>query len=100
MFFLSIKKISGNTLKFNNSKLNKKEYYKSKQPIELGLGTVDQIVISQKFKHCSEGFKYFLGYEEGEILKLLYIFLPQMSGENTLKKVEKTCLFFIKDDEV
>ena len=41
---------------------------------------VDQIVISDKFKHSDEGFKYFVGYQEGEIFKLLWIILPQMSG--------------------
>ena len=41
---------------------------------------VDQIVISDKFKHSDEGFKYFVGYQEGEIFKPLWIILPQMSG--------------------
>ena len=39
----------------------------------------DQIVGSDKFKHNSEGFKYFIGYQEGEIVKPLCIILPQMS---------------------
>ena len=41
--------------------------------------TVDQIVVSDKFKHNKEGFKYFTGYQEGEIVKPLCIILPQMS---------------------
>ena len=41
---------------------------------------IDQIVISGKFKHSGEGFKYFIGYQEGEIVKPLYSILPQMSG--------------------
>ena len=41
---------------------------------------IDQIVISGKFKHSGEGFKYFIGYQEGEIVKPLCIILPQMSG--------------------
>ena len=39
-----------------------------------------QIVISGKFKHSGEGFKYFIGYQEGEIVKPLCSILPQMSG--------------------
>ena len=65
--------MSEKTLKFNNIKLNKKEFHKSKQPIELGLVSVDQIVISDKFKHSDEGFKYFIGYQEGEIVKPLNV---------------------------
>ena len=57
--------MSGGTLKFNNIGLNKKESHKSKQPIEIGLVIVDQIVISDKFKHSDEGFKLFIGYREG-----------------------------------
>ena len=41
---------------------------------------IDQIVVSEKFKHNSEGFKYFIGYQKGEIVELLCIILPQMSG--------------------
>ena len=69
--------MSGNTLKFNLIKLNKKEFHKSKQPIDLSLVTVDQIVISDKFKHSDDGFKYFIGYQEGEIVRPLCIDVPK-----------------------
>ena len=71
--------MSEKTLKFNNIKLNKKEFHKSKQSIDLMSVNVDQIVVSEKFKHSDEGFKYFIGYQEGEIVKPLCIILPQMS---------------------
>ena len=62
---------------------------------------LDYIVVSDKFKHSDEGFKCFIGYQEGEIVKPLCIILPQMSGyikyfENGSKKIP----FWIKDDEV
>ena len=41
---------------------------------------VDQIVVSDKFKHNNEGFKYFIGYLKGGIVKPLCIILPQMNG--------------------
>ena len=66
------------TLKFNNIRLNKKEFYKSKEPIDLMSIIVDQIVVSDKFKHNNEGFKYFIGYQEGGTVKPLSIILPQM----------------------
>ena len=68
------------TLKFNNIRLNKKEFNKSKELIELMSVIVDQIVVSDKFKHNNEGFKYFIGYLEGGIVKPLCIILPHMSG--------------------
>ena len=68
------------TLKFNNIKVNKKEFHKSKQAIDLDSVDTDKIVVSDKFKHSEEGFKYFIGYQEDEIFKPLCIILPQMNG--------------------
>ena len=68
------------TLKFNNIRLNKKDFHKSKEPIDLMSVIVDQIVVPDKFKHHNEGFQYFIGYQKGEIVKPLSIILPQMSG--------------------
>ena len=57
--------MSEKTLKFNNIKVNKKEFHKSKQAIDLDPVNVDQIVVSDKFKYSDKGFKYFIGYQEG-----------------------------------
>ena len=72
--------MSRKTLKLNNIRVNKKEFHKSKQPIHLMSVNVDQIVVSDKFKHSEEGFKYFIGYQEGEIVKPLCIILLQICG--------------------
>ena len=50
LFFLSIKRMSEKALKFNNIRLNKKEFHKSKQSIDLKSVNVDQIVVSDKFR--------------------------------------------------
>ena len=71
--------MSEKTLRFNNIKVNKKEFHKSKQAIDLDSVITDKIVVSDKFRH-SEGFKYFIGYQEDEIVKPLCIILPQMNG--------------------
>ena len=43
------------TLKFENIRVNKKEFHKPKQPINSNLVNVDQIVVSDKFKHNDDG---------------------------------------------
>ena len=91
--------MSEKTLKFDNIRVNKKEFRKSKQPTDSDLVNVDQIVVSDKFKHSDDGFKYFIGYKEGEIVKPLCIILPQISGY--IKYFEnggKNMTFLIKDD--
>ena len=93
--------MSEKTLKFDNIKVNKKEFHKSKQPINLDLINVDQIVISGKFKHSDDGFKFFIGYKEREIVKQLRIILPQMRVY--IKYLENSGInmpFLIKDDDV
>ena len=46
--------MSEKTLKFDNIEINKKEFHKSKQPIDLHLVHINKIVISGKFKHSDE----------------------------------------------
>ena len=93
--------MSEKTLKFNNIRLNKKEFHKSKEPIDLLSVDLDQIVVSYKFKHNGEGFKHFIGQLENGIVKPLCIILPQMSGYvKYFENGSKNMSFLIKDDEV
>ena len=81
--------------------LIKKKFHKSNQPIDLDVVTVDQIVVSDKFKHIDDGFKYFFGYQEDKIVKPPSIILPQMTG--CIKHFQnrgKNMSFVIKDDYV
>ena len=73
-------RMSEKKLKFENIRVNKTEFDKSKQAIDLDLVNVDQIVLFDKLKRSDEGFKYFIDYKEGEIVKPLCIILPHMSG--------------------
>ena len=93
--------MSEKTLKFDIIRVNKKEFHKSKQPIDLKSVNVNQIVVSDRFKHSDEGFKCFIGYQDDEIVKLLCIILPQMTGyikyfENGWKNMS----FMVKDGNV
>ena len=93
--------MSEKTLKFHNIKVNKKEFHKSKEAIDLDSVDTDKIVVSDRFKHSEEGFKYFIGYQENEILKSLCIILTQMTGyikyfENGGKNIS----FLFKNSEV
>ena len=89
------------TLKFDSIRVNKIELHKSKQPINLDLVNLDLIVVSDKFRRNDDGFKYFISYKEGEIVKLLCIILPQISGY--IKYFEnggKNMSFLVKNEDV
>ena len=84
-----------------NIKVNKKEFYRSKQAIDLDLVDTGKIVVSDRFRHSEEGFKYFIGYQKDEIVKPLCIILPQMNG--FIKYFDnggKSMSFSIKNSEV
>ena len=86
-------------IKFGNTRINKKEFHKSKQ--QINLVNVYQLVVCNKFRHNDDGFEYFIGYEEGEIVQLLYIILPQITGYiKYFKNGGKNMSFIIKDDDV
>ena len=70
-----------------------KTFHKLKESIDLFSVNVDEIVVSDKFKHNNKEFKDFIGYQDG-LIKPLCIILPQMSGY--IKYCEngvKACLF-------
>ena len=60
--------MSKKTLIFDNIRLNKKEFHKSKEPINLDFVNVDQIVVSDKFKHSDDGFNILLVTEKAKFL--------------------------------
>ena len=61
----------------------------------------DQIVVSDKFKHSYDGFKYFIGYKEDEIVKPLCIILPQITVYiKYFRNGGKNMSFVIEDDDV
>ena len=94
-------KIGEKTLKFNNIRVNKKEFHTSKQAIELDLVDTGKIVVSDRFKHSEEGFKYFTGYQENEIVKPLCIILPQINIYiKYFDNGGKNMSFLIKNSEV
>ena len=73
----------------------------SEKAIDLMSANIDRIVISDKFNHNNNGFKYFVSYQKDEIVKPLCIILPQMRGY--IKYFEygsPNMSFLIKDDKV
>ena len=62
---------------------------------------LNKIVLSDKFNHNADCFKYFIGYQKGEIVGQLCIILPQMSGYIKYFEYENPNMsFLIKDEEV
>ena len=62
---------------------------------------INKIVVSDKLNYNEDGYRYFIGYQKGEIIKPLCIILSQMSGY--IKYCEYRGInmsFLIKDEEL
>ena len=66
-------KMSERTLKFDNIRVNKKELHKSKELINLDLN-VDQIIVSDKFKHNDDGILVLLVTKKMKLLNYCVLF--------------------------
>ena len=88
-------------MKLQNIEVNNKEFHKSKQETDLNLIDINKIVICDKFIRSDDSFKYLIGHKENDIVRLLCIILPQMSGYiKYFENGEKNMSFMIKDDNV
>ena len=94
--------MSEQTLKFRDIVINKREFYASKQAIALNLVNTNKIIVSDKFKHNDDGFKYFIGYlHDYDVIRPLRIILPQISGYiRYFDNSEKNMSFKIENESV
>ena len=60
-------------------KLIKKKFYSSKEAILLDSVDLSKIVVSSRWKLNDTTYKYFCGYLNNDVIKPLFVILPQMS---------------------
>ena len=73
--------MSGKNIIFNNKKTNKSSFYKSKELFQIEDINVNKILISEKEPYGKKNWlKYFIGYNDNEVIRPLCINLPQMVG--------------------
>ena len=61
-------------------KVDKKEFYSSKQAISLDSVDLSKIVVSNKWKINDTTYKYLCGYLNNDVIQPLGVILPQMNG--------------------
>ena len=86
-------------IKFGNKKVNKKEFYSSKQAISLDSVDLKKIVVSKKWKINDTTYKHICGYLNNDTIQPLCVILPQMDG---YIKYFDDCgknMSFVTDDE-
>ena len=64
--------------KFGEIKIDKKEYHRSKKPIDLNLIDINNIVASDKIE-LGKGDKYYIGCKDDEFIRPLCVIFLQIS---------------------
>ena len=72
--------MSSKKIKFGDKKVDKKEFYSSKQAILLDSVDLNKIVVSSGRKTNDTTYKYLCGYLNNDVIEPLCVILPQMNG--------------------
>ena len=98
-FFSSSIRISGKNIIFDDKKINKSNFYKSKKVFSIYDTDVDKILILKKNLMVKKSsFKYFLGYNGDDVIRPLCIKFPQMIGYVKHFDSNKTMSFKVNDN--
>ena len=85
--------MSGNSINFSDKKIKISDFYKNKNKNFFNTDDIDvnKILVSEKEQYGkNNSFKYFIGYNDNDIIRPLLVKLPQMTGYINKFKDKKT----------
>ena len=92
--------MSRKNINFDDKKIKKSNFYKNKKTNNIDYIDVNNILISKKEAYGTKNsFKYFIGYNDNDIIRPLCIRLPQMTGY-ARKFDENAMSFRVKDKQL
>ena len=96
--------MSGKSINIDDKKVNKSEFYKNKKVTSIDDLDVNKILLSKKEPYDTKNaFKYFIGYNENDIIRPLCLRLPKMTdyakkiNENTTVPFRVNSKQFLKN---
>ena len=73
--------MSGENVNFGNKKIKKSDFYKNKKEAKIDDIHVNKILVSREEPHGTKNsFKYFIEYNDNDVIRPLCIKLLQMTG--------------------
>ena len=73
--------MSGKNINFDDKKVEKSEFYKKKKVISIDDIDINKILVSKKETYVTKNsFKYFLGYNDNDVIRPLCVKLPRTTG--------------------
>ena len=73
--------MSGKNINFDNEKILKSYFYKNEKQFQIDDVNVNKILVSKKEPYGTKNaLKYFIGYNDNDVIRPLCLRLPQMTG--------------------
>ena len=73
--------MSGENINFDDKKIKRSEFYKNKKVTRIDDIDVNKILVSKKEPYGTENsFKYFVEYNDNDVIRPLRVRLPQITG--------------------
>ena len=93
--------MSGKNVSFDDKKIKRSSFYKNKKINNIEDIDVNNILIAKK-ESCGNknSFKYFIGYNDNDIIRPLSITLSQMTGYARKFDENATMSFIVKDKQL
>ena len=74
-------RMNGNNISFDDKEIKKSTFYKNKKVFQIDNIDVNKILVSKKEPYGTKNaLKYFIGYNDNDVIRPLCLRLPQMTG--------------------
>ena len=95
--------MNGNSINFDNKNIEKSDFYnKNKKIFNIDDIDVNKILVSKKEQYGKHNsFKYFIGYNDNDVIRPLYLFISQTTGYiNKFEKNKITMSLMVEDKQL
>ena len=93
--------MNGKSINFKDKKVNKSTFYKNKKLFNIHDLDLNKILVSKKESYGTKtSLKYFIGYNDDDVIRQLCIKLPQMIGYVKNFDSNKTMSFKVSDNKL
>ena len=93
--------MSGKNINFDDKKIKKSIFYKNKTINNIEEIDINNMLVSKKEPYGNKNLvKYFIGYNDNDIIRRLCIRLPQMTGYARKFDENATLSFIVKDKKI
>ena len=97
VFTLLYIRMSRKTINFDDKKIEKSDFYENKKIFNIDNIDVNKILVSKKEPYdINKVFKYFIGYNDNDVIRPLYLRLLQMTGWTKKFEEDNTTTMFLR----